>query len=124
MVHCRNVTTLCDRDRMTRFDCQWGESTGLGADLVFSDCTNGIDDPRVVAQAVNILPGAVDSEFSIGLDQCCAPKVEGAKAVFHNVGLKHRSSFAEKRLTQTFAVCQIGSGKGLEGFSVTDGDEI
>ncbi len=59
--------------------------------MVCKDGANGVNYPHVVAKAVDFLPCAVDSEFAIGLDQGCAPKVEGA-----NVGLEHRSSRAEK----------------------------
>jgi hypothetical protein len=83
-----------------------------------------IDHPCVVAKAEDFLLGAVNLEFTVCLDQCSTPKVKGAQAVFNNIGLKHRTSLAEKRLSQTFAVCQIGGGKSLESFSVTDGDEI
>ncbi len=124
VVHCRNVTTMSDCDCLSRFDHQRGESSGLGADLVGSNGTDRVDDPCVVTQTVDFLLGVVNVEFAIGLDQCCTPKVEGAKAVLNDVGLEYGSSFAEKHLTQTFAVCQIGSGKCLEGLSVTDGDEV
>ncbi len=87
MVHCRNVTSMADRDRLSGFDCHRRKSSGPWADLVCSDGNNGINNPRVVAKAVNFLPCAVNSEFAIGLDQCHAPKVEGAKAVLNNVGL-------------------------------------
>ncbi len=87
MVHCRNVTAVYDRDCLSKFDCHRGKSSGPGADLVRSDGTNGINDSRFVSQAVNFLPCAVDAEFAIGLYQCCAPKVKGAKAVLNNVGL-------------------------------------
>jgi hypothetical protein len=36
----------------------------------------------------------------------------------NDVGSKNGLSFAEKCLTQTFAVGQIRSGKSLEGFSM------
>jgi len=56
-----------------------GKSAGLGADLVCSDSANGVNDPCIVAKAVDFFPGAVNPEFAIGLDQGCTPKVEGSQ---------------------------------------------
>ncbi len=103
------MTTVSDRDGLSGFDCQRGKSSGFGADLVGGDGTNGVDNPCVVTQTVDFLLGVVNAKFAVGLDQCGAPKVEGAKAVFNDVGLEYGSSFAEKCVTQMFAICQIGS---------------
>ena len=92
--------------------------------MVGCDGSNGIDDPSVVTQTVNFLPGAVDTEFAVVFDQRGCSKVQGAKAVLNNVDLKNGSSFTEKRLSQTFTVGQIGGRKSLKSFSVTNGDEI
>ncbi len=69
---------------LTMTDCpdlivKRGKSAGLGADLVCSDSANGVNDPCIVAKAVDFFPGAVNPEFVIGLDQVCAPKVEGSQ---------------------------------------------
>ncbi len=114
VVHGRNVTALFDRDGLSGFDHQGGKSSSFWADLVGCDSTNGVDDPCVVAQTVDFLLGVVDAEFAVVLDECGAPKVEGAKAVLNDVGLENGLSFTEKRLTQTLAVGQIRSRKCLE----------
>ncbi len=119
-----DVATLCDSDCPSGFDHHRGERVSPGAHLVHCDGANWIDHPCVVAKAEDFLLGAVNVEFAVCLDQCSAPKVKGAQAVFNNISLKNGPSLAEKCLSQTFAVCQIRSGKTLESFSVTDGDEI
>jgi hypothetical protein len=73
VVHRRDVTTVSDRDCLSGFDCQRGESSGLGADLVGSDGTDRVDDPCVIAQTVDFLLSVVNAEFAISPDQCCAP---------------------------------------------------
>ena len=75
--------------------------------MVGCDGPDGIDDPSVVTQTVDFLPGAVDTEFAVVFDQRGGSKVQGAKAILNNVGLKNGSSFTEKRLSQTFSICQI-----------------
>jgi hypothetical protein len=109
---------------LSRFDRHLRKSSSFGADLVCSNGANGVNDPCVVDKAVDFLPCAVNLEFAICFDQGGAPKVEGAQAVMNNVGLKNGLSLAEKHLTQTLSVGQVGSGKSSEGFSVADGDEI
>ncbi len=124
MVNGRDVAPLCDSDRLFGFARHQGEHASPGAHLVCRDGANGVDHPCVVTEAEDFLLGAVNAEFAVCLDQCSAPKVKGAQAVLNDIGMKHGSSLAEKHFTQTFAVCQIRSGKSLESFSVTDGDEI
>ena len=117
-----NVAPLGDCGRLSGFDRHQGERASPGAHLVHCDGANWIDHPCIVAKDEDFLLGAVNAEFAVCLDESGAPKLKGAKAIFNDIGLKNRLSFAEKRLTQAFAVCQIGGGKCLESFSVTDGN--
>ncbi len=99
MVHGRNVTSRLDCNGLARFDRHCRKGTCFRAYLVGCNGTDGINDPSVVTQTVNFLPGAVDPEFAVVLDQRGGAKVEGAQAVLNNIGLKNGSSFTEKRLS-------------------------
>ncbi len=68
MVHGRDVASMIDCDHLSRFDGQWRESSSFGTDLVGGNGANHVNNPGVVAQAVDFLPSAVNSEFAIGLD--------------------------------------------------------
>jgi len=87
VVHGGNVTSLFDRNCLSRFDCVWGERVVPWANLVCRDGANGVDDPSVVAKVVDFLPGIVNAEFAVGLDERGTTQVEGAQAVFHDVCL-------------------------------------
>ena len=79
----------------------------LGANLVSGDGADGVHQPGVISEAENFLPGGGDSEFAIFLDEGRAAQVERTKAVFENVRLEDRATFAEKCLTHVFAVRQV-----------------
>ncbi len=77
MVHGGDITALLDRHRLSGFDREWGERVVLGADLVCCDGANGVDNPGVVAKVVDLLPGIVNAEFAVRLDERGAAKVKG-----------------------------------------------
>ncbi len=107
MVHGGNVTSLFDRNCLSRFDGEWRERVVPGANLVCRDGANGVDDRSVVAKVVNFLPGTVNVEFAVCLDERGTTKVEGAQAVLNDVGLQHQSTVTEKGVAQAFAVGQV-----------------
>ena len=83
------MTSGLDSDGLTGFDRQCRKRTCFWANLVGCDGANGIDDPSVVTQTVNFLPGAVDPKFAVVFDQRGGAKVQGSKAILNNVGLKN-----------------------------------
>ncbi len=87
MVHGRNVASDLDCDRLARFDGEGRQHSGLGANLVCGDCSDGVDEPGVVAQTVDFLPGAVYYEFAIVFGEGCAPQVKRPQTVIDDVGL-------------------------------------
>ena len=76
MVHGGNVTTVSDRDGLSGFDRQRGKSSGFGADLVHGNGTHWVNEPGVVAQTVDFLPGAVDTELAVVFDEGGAPEIK------------------------------------------------
>ncbi len=54
---------------MSGLDGDGRQCIGFGANLVGGDGPDGVDEPRVVAQAVYFLHGAVDPEFSVALNE-------------------------------------------------------
>jgi len=92
--------------------------------LVCGDGTNQLNEPGVVAQAVDFLPGAVNAKFAVLLDEGSTSEIQRSEAVIYNVCLQHGAALTEESFTKTFAVGQIGRGKCLESFSVTKSDEV
>ncbi len=107
MVHGGNVTSLFDRNCLSRFDCEWQERVVHWANLVCRDGANGVNDPSVVAKVVDFLPGTVNAEFAVGLDERGTTQVEGAQAVFHDVCLQQRPSITEEGAAQALAIGQV-----------------
>ncbi len=64
--------------------------------LVCGDGVDRVDEPGVVAQAVDFLPGAVDVKFAVVFDEGRAPQIKGSKAVVHNVCLQNGAALTEK----------------------------
>ena len=104
MVHGVNVTALFDCNCLSRFDGEWRERVVPGANLVCCDGANGVDDPSVVAKVVNFLPGTVNAEFAVCLDERGTTQVEGTQAVLNDVCLQHRSAVTEESAAQALAV--------------------
>ena len=96
MVHGGNVTSLFDRNCLSRFDGEWRERVVPGANLVCRDGANGVDDPSVVAKVVNFLPGTVNLEFAVSLDERGATQVEGTQGVWINSQQACRSSLVSE----------------------------
>ena len=69
MIHYGDFAAGIDCDGMSGFDLDGQQSTGFRANLVCGNGTDGVDNPGIVAQAVNFFPGAVNPEFAVVLDE-------------------------------------------------------
>ena len=107
MVHGRNVTSLFDCNCLSGLDGEGRERVVPGANLVCRNGANGVDNPSVVAKVVNFLPGTVNAEFAVSLDERGATQLEGAQAVLNDVCLQHRVAITEESVAQALAVCQV-----------------
>jgi hypothetical protein len=74
---------------MSGFNGDGQQRVCLRANLVCSDCPDGVDQPRVVPQAVDFFPGAVDPEFAVVFDEGGTAQVEKTQAVADNVCLQN-----------------------------------
>ncbi len=89
MVHCGDVATDLNCDWVSGFDCDGRQCICFRANLVGHDGPDGVDEPCVVPQAVDFLPGAVDPEFAVALNEGGTAQVEGTKAVVNDVCLQN-----------------------------------
>ncbi len=87
MVHGWNVASRLDLDRLAQFDGEGQQRTGLGTNLVCSDGTNGVDEPGVVAQTVDLFPGSLYSKFAVVFNEGGAPEVKRTQTVVDDVSL-------------------------------------
>ncbi len=69
MIHHGDVASGLNCDLVSGFDSDGQKHVCFGADLVGGNGPDGVDDPCIVTQAVNLLPGAVNSEFAVVLDE-------------------------------------------------------
>ncbi len=86
MVHCGDVAACLNCDRMSGFDCDGQQRVSFRANLVGPD---GVDEPCVVSETVDFLPGAVDPEFAVAFDEGGTAQIERSKAVADNVCLQN-----------------------------------
>ncbi len=69
MIHHGDVASGLNCDLVSGFDNDGQKRVRFGADLVGCDGPEGVDEPYIVTQAVNLLPGAVNLEFAVVLDE-------------------------------------------------------
>ncbi len=60
VIHCGDVASCLNCDLVSGFDSDGRKRVCFGANLVGCDGPDGVDEPCVVTQAVNLLPGAVN----------------------------------------------------------------
>ncbi len=89
VVHCGDVAACLNCDRVSRFDGDGRQHICFRANLVGGDGPDGLDEPCVVSQAVDFLPGAVNPEFAVAFNEGGTAQIEGAKAVADDVCLQN-----------------------------------
>ncbi len=72
VVHGRNVASCFDGDGLAQLDGEGLQRSSFRAYLACHDGSDGVDEPSVVAQAVELLRGVVDLEFAVVFYEGCA----------------------------------------------------